>query len=86
MNVKIIQTFSPSLVISQSRLPLSPSVSFLLLSCKMQKKKAHNGMGLASCVRAETCQLWQLHTWQGQKLPKKVEEMVSGIFSIYFGY
>lgn len=79
MIVKIIQTFPPPpLVISPSRFPLSTSVSFLMLSCKMQKKKAHNGMGLTSCVRAEICQLWQLQflTGQGQKLPKRIEEMV----------
>lgn len=79
--VKIIQTFPPSLVISQSRFPLSPRGAFLvayiafLARCR---KKARNGMRVTSCVRAKICQLWWLqpHVGQGQKLPRKMEEMV----------
>lgn len=35
-------------------------------------------MGVKSCVRAEICWLWWLQpsTGQGQKLPRKLEEML----------
>lgn len=51
---------------------------FLAAFLQHAEKKAHNGMGLTSCVRAEICQLWQLQllTGQSQKLPKKIEEVV----------
>lgn len=88
MIVKIIQTFPPFLVISQSRFPLSPSVPFLFLSCKMQKKRPIMAWGWQAVLEQRSANSGSFNSILGRarSFQKRWKKWWSGIYSSLFWF